>query len=123
MRLLNQSIDRQRYAIFPKVRLADIVEVTVGKEEYQQWFNMIKSKHVDFLIWDIVESKIALAIELDGKSHQNPKVIERDKKVNRIYQTVELQLIRVQVGSSFAEEIEKIKEQLTLVTSSAPIPQ
>ena len=78
---------------------------------------------MDFLIWDIVESKIALAIELDGKSHQNPKVIERDKKVNRIYQTVELQLIRVQVGSSFAEEIEKIKEQLTLATSSAPIPQ
>lgn len=110
--VLNESIDRQRYLIFPKVRLADFIEVTIRGEEYQGWWNKIRSKHVDFLIWDVQQNKIALAIELDGKSHSSEKAQERDDFVNRLYERVEAPLERVLVGSNFLAEVDRISNTL-----------
>ncbi len=108
VRILNESLDSQRYTIFPKVRLADIVEVTATGQEYQAALNRIKSKHVDFLVWDMVESKVALVIELDGKSHNSEKMIERDDFVNKLYEQVGIKLVRVNVGTDFKQEVGKI---------------
>lgn len=112
LRILNESIDRKQYTIFPKVRLADIVEVTATEKEYQGWWNKIKSKHVDFLVWDVQDGKVALVIELDGKSHQSEKMIDRDDFVNKLYEKVGIKLIRVAVGTDFKKETEKIKAVL-----------
>lgn len=109
MRILNEQLDSSRFLIFPKVRLADFVEVTAPKDEYQKWWNKIKSKHVDFLIWDIQNNKIKLAIELDGKSHESDKVRERDDFVNKMYAQIGVSIKRVEVGSDFevaAKDIE-----------------
>ena len=103
LRILNESIDRQKYIVFPKVRLADFIEVTVRGKEYQGWWNKIKSKHVDFLIWDIQNNKISLAIELDGNSHNSEKMQIRDEFVNNLYRKVGVQLERVHVGADFKE--------------------
>jgi very-short-patch-repair endonuclease len=115
VRILNELLDRQKYTIFPKVRLADIVEVTVTGQEYQAWWNKIKSKHVDFLLWNVQEGKVALVIELDGKSHGSEKMIERDDFVNRLYEQVGIKLIRVNVGTDFKQEIGKILGGLKMV--------
>lgn len=112
LRILNQSIDRQRYLVFPKVRLADFIEVTVRGKEYQGWWNKIKSKHVDFLIWDVQNNKIALAIELDGSSHNSEKMQVRDEFVNKLYEKIGLKLERVKVGSDFLTEIKQVIELL-----------
>jgi very-short-patch-repair endonuclease len=112
LRVLQQKIDTNRYLIFPKVRLADFIEVTVNGNEYQGWWNKIKSKHIDFLVWDVQSNKISLAIELDGKSHGTDKMQERDEFVNKLYKQVGVRLERVQVGSDFATEIEKLSEFL-----------
>ena len=50
LRTFNESIDKKRYLIFTKVRLADFIEVTIKGKEYLKWWNKIKSKHIDFLI-------------------------------------------------------------------------
>jgi hypothetical protein len=112
IRVLNESIDRKQYTIFPKVRLADIVEVTATGQEYQGWWNKIKSKHVDFLAWDVQEGKVALVIELDGKSHQSEKMIDRDGFVNNLYERVGIKLIRVAVGTDYKADIVQILETL-----------
>jgi len=112
LRILNESIDRQRYLIFPKVRLADFIEVTVKGKEYQGWWNKIRSKHVDFLIWDVQQNKIALAIELDGRSHGSEKMQERDEFVNRLYEQIHMKLERVSVGTEFSKIASEIHASL-----------
>jgi very-short-patch-repair endonuclease len=112
LRSLNESIDRQEYTVFPKVRLADFIEVTATGIEYQGALNRIKSKHVDFVIWNVLEGKIAIVIELDGKSHQSEKMIARDAFVEKLYKQIGIKLIRVSVGTNFVNEIEKLKVSL-----------
>jgi len=112
LRVLNEQIDTKRYMIFPKVRLADFIEVTARGKEYQGWWNKIRSKHVDFLIWDVQENKVALAIELDGKSHQSEKMQKRDEFVNEVYGRIGIKLKRVRVGNDFSRVSSGIKDSL-----------
>lgn len=114
LRILQEHIDTKRYMVFPKVRLADFIEVTARGNEYQGWWNKIKSKHVDFLVWDVQNNKIALAIELDGKSHSSEKVQVRDGFVNRLYEEIGVRLERVRVGSNFAAEIDNLSSVLNV---------
>ncbi len=106
--VLNEQLDSSRFLIFPKVRLADFVEVVAIKAEYQKWWNKIKSKHVDFLIWDMQNNKIKLAIELDGRSHESDKMRERDDFVNKMYAQIGVAIKRVEVGSDFKEAVKEI---------------
>lgn len=112
LRVLHEQIDNDRYLIFPKVRLADFIAVTARGKEYQGWWNKIRSKHVDFLVWDAQQNKIALAIELDGSSHSSEKMQTRDEFVNKLYERIDVRLGRVQVGSDFATEVRIILELL-----------
>ena len=50
---LLQELDTVRFRIFPKVRIADFVETTATGKDFYTWFNKIKSKHIDFIIYRI----------------------------------------------------------------------
>lgn len=109
--ILNAHLDARRHTIFPKVRLADFIEVDAHDHIYDRtWWNKIRPKHVDFLIWDLVESKIVLAIELDGYSHNSVHMQERDGFVDDLYETVGVRLERVEVGSDFKKESVRLAE-------------
>jgi len=112
-KILNSHLDAHRYTIFTKVRLADFVEVLPAARSERTWFNKIKSKHVDFLIWDLVDGKIVLAIELDGKSHNGSATTKSDIFKDEMYETVGLQLERVRVGSSFEDEAVRLVATFT----------
>jgi hypothetical protein len=112
LRSLNASINHQKFVVFPKVRLADFIEVTVSGNEYQSWWNKIRSKHIDYLIWDTELAKIVLAIELDGKSHETEKMHARDEFVGRLYDTVGIKLERVKVGENFENRAQEISRNL-----------
>lgn len=105
LRILHEQIDTNRYLVFPKVRLADFITVTARGKEYQGWWNKIRSKHVDFLIWDVQNNKIALAIEIDGKSHNSEKMQVRDEFIDKLYKRVGISLKRVVVGADFSAVI------------------
>jgi very-short-patch-repair endonuclease len=60
----------------------------------------------------LVESKIVLAIELDGKSHNGATMTKSDSFKKEMYETVGLRLERVRVGSSFEEESKRLVEVL-----------
>ena len=92
--------------------MADFIEVTVSGAEYQKWWNKIRSKHIDFLIWDIEQSKVVLAIELDGKSHESEKMIARDEFIEKLYETVGLMLERVKVGEDFNSRVKELTRTL-----------
>lgn len=112
LRILEQKIDHTKYTIFPKVRMGDFVEVDLPKTERMPYWNRIRSRHIDFLIWNIEKNSIAGAIELDGNSHNSERAQESDEFKNKVYETIGIPLYRVRVGSSFDNEINQILQKL-----------
>ena len=70
----------ERYAIFGKIRLADIVRPRRGLSQQQRSaaLNRIISKHVDFVLCEPSTWQVVGVIELDDRSHQSERRRERD---------------------------------------------
>lgn len=111
---LFEELDTQRFGIFSKVRVADFVETTAKGKEFQRSFNHIKSKHIDFLIWDNKKNIIAVGIELDGNSHGSVKMQKRDDFINKLYTQIQFPVKRIAVGKVFADEVKSIKTQIEI---------
>lgn len=111
-RILNSHLDAHRHTIFPKVRLADLVQIVGGKWKNVGAWNSVKSKHIDYLIWDLVDSKVVMAIELDGKSHNGQSAQKNDDFKNQLHEKIGLPLVRVQVGTDFETEARNIASRL-----------
>ncbi|MFS1539759.1 MAG: DUF2726 domain-containing protein [Candidatus Phlomobacter fragariae] len=83
-----------KYLVMAKVRMADIIVVKKGTKNYMALFGKIKSKHIDYLLCESLTLKPVLAIELDDKSHQKNKRVERDKFVKEVFSQVSLPILR-----------------------------
>ena len=105
---LKTFTDSKGYIIFAKVRLEDFVSVNVKEfKELQRYRGYIKSRHVDFLICD-GKKNVLMAIEVDGKSHNAKKAQETDEFKNKVFKTIGIPLYRIEVGTNYNEELEKI---------------
>lgn len=111
-RILEEQLDHSRFTVFPKVRLGDFIEVDAPKGERMSHWNKIKSKHIDFLIYDTQKSSIAVAIELDGSSHNSQRMQKSDDFKNKVYPAIGLELVRVRVGTDFTGVISDILSEL-----------
>ncbi len=98
------------YYIFPKMRIADILETVSGKDYYLMR-NKILPKHIDFLVCDSY-FKPGVAIEVNGGYHNSPSQQEKDSLKREIFKGAGLTLETVNVGSDFSQSITKIKEKL-----------
>jgi len=111
----------EKFLVLSKVRIEDFVDtVHEGFDEKEVWGNRnrIKSRHVDFLICDLVTTKPILAIELDGNSHNRLDRRKRDDFINKLYSDIELRVEHIPVGSNFENEAVRIKN--SLVTHTPP---
>ncbi len=116
--MLMANLQNTNFVIFSKTRLADLVEIKVqGKERLTPW-NKIKSKQIDFSVFDLSKNKVVLLVELDGNSHRSQKALKSDNFKNELFSNINIPLHRVRVGSNFSTEIEKIKELLLLKEKS-----
>lgn len=101
-----------RYAIFPKVRLADFIEVDVDKyKDKSRWYaywNKIKSKHLDFLLCDPETLRPVVAVELNGRSHESEKMKQRDAFIAKLYESTSLKFVTVQTTENFSISIQDI---------------
>jgi len=108
--MLFQELKKQMpdgYYIFPKMRLADIMETTATGREFHGQFNRISKKHVDFLICN-QNYKPVLAIELNGSSHQTARARKSDEFKQKTFEAIGLRLEVVQVGSNFASSVQEM---------------
>lgn len=101
------------YFIFPKMRIADIIETKNGAGYYKQR-NKILPKHVDFVVCD-KNLRTVCAIEIDGTSHDTPERRERDELVEYIFEYVGIPLERVRVGEDFHRVCNEMRQYLTMV--------
>ena len=119
--ILSPIVCQHGWQLLMKMRLADIMAVRKGTEEYMKYFNKIKAKHTDFVFCDPDTLEILAGLELDDPSHERPERIERDEFVDKAYAATgiplihvwnpiepeELEQILLEVLPSFAEAIEE----------------
>lgn len=107
---LYDFINKEKYFIFTKVRLADIVNI---KKTYDFWakvvFNKIKSKHIDFVITD-TKWKILKCIELDDYSHNTEK--KWDLVKNKVLNIMWIELIRIKVAYNYDFNILNLENKI-----------
>src|SRR2546423_13714243 len=96
--LRNVLVDRA--LIFPKVRLADLIDVPKQEGQYGA-LQRINRKHIDFVLCDAKTLRPILALELDDRSHRRPDRIERDAFVDQVFSDSGLPLVHVPVQHSY----------------------
>ncbi len=84
-----------------KPRLADLFFIVKGTGKYQSHFNRIKAKHVDFILCRPQDMRPVLAIELDDRSHQAARRVERDNFVDDLFSQTGLPLLRVKASNRY----------------------
>lgn len=99
-----------RYVIFAKVRLLDICDVPSRDYAAQ---NRIDKKHVDFLLCDANTFRPAVAIELDGSSHQRRDRAESDAFKDDLFSFIGIPLLRFKAERHDPEDVLRRIERAT----------
>lgn len=105
-----KSIIPEDREISCKCRLEDIaaVENCPQKEAFR---SRIKSRHVDFVIYNPENGYTDYAIELDDRSHDTEKQKKADEFKDRIFATIKMPLIRIPAKRTYQiDEIRKMIE-------------
>ncbi len=94
---LKEIADKLDLTILAKVRLADLVEVSVeaDRSEYLRYFGKIQAKHIDFMLCKKENLYPELLIELNDNSHKTDKRAERDDFVSRVLEKAGYKLLFV----------------------------
>ncbi len=101
---LKQITNKLGYELFCQVVLYEIIKTTNYKD-----FNKIKSKSIDFVITN-KELKILLCIELDDKTHNQQKRIERDKLLDDIFKKSNQKIVHIKTQNYY--NIEELEQQI-----------
>lgn len=82
--------------LFSQVSLYNILETKKNLDYSTKttYFNKIASKSIDFVLVDKKDCRIKLCIELDDPTHNKKNRIERDKFINELFQSLEINLLR-----------------------------
>ena len=95
---LRNNLDfKEKVAIFPKVRLADLISVDPKISLDMQAFYKIAYKHVDYVICKYDTLEVICAVELDDFYHERDDRKERDMFVMEALYTAGIEVIRINV--------------------------
>jgi len=83
-----------------KVRLADLVRCSAWGWR-TGWGNKVSQKHVDFVLYNSINSYILLVIELDDSSHDLPERKLRDKLVDDVLKSAGIGILHVTCKSTY----------------------
>jgi len=100
-----QEVVEDRYLIFAKVRVADVL-LPVSTKDRSRWrsaFNKVACKHFDYVLCDH-DLHILAAIELDDASHNRKDRQERDIFLEWACKSAGFPLIRVKTAKHYDKE-------------------
>ena len=109
---LAQSIPPGLY-ICPKVRVADLIEVTLSPTDVNYWKTLapINQKHVDFVLVERSDFTPRVAIELDGGSHSDQARAKRDSFIDSVFESAGIPLLHIPVSSFY--NYASLRERIT----------
>jgi len=118
--VLDQAVG-DRYRVFGKVRVADVVSVRSGndKADWRKAYNRINQKHFDFVLCTPGDLAIACAIELDDRSHQRRDRRERDDFLNTLCQAISLPLVRIPTAATYA--VPEVRRRIHAAMPGSPV--
>lgn len=101
--VLKQVVGKH-YDIFCKVRVADLLDVKKGlsNSERQIAYNKIQSEHCDFVLCKPGDAGIVAVIELDDRSHNASKRIERDDFIDQTFKEAGIPLLRIKAQATYS---------------------
>lgn len=83
-------------------------KVKINNTRASELYEYIKNKSIDFLLYDRDNGKIISCIELDDYTHEQEERKERDLKINKVFESINLKLIHIKVQNFYnMEEIYK----------------
>ena len=93
------------YVVVPKVRVADAIAPRKGmsRSDWQRAFNRISAKHFDFLVCRATDFGIVAAVELDDKTHRQPRRRKRDEFLEAAAQGAGLPLLRFDAKAGYSQ--------------------
>lgn len=103
-----------RFVIFGKIRIADLLKVKKGTRKRMSWQNKINCKHIDFVLCDPESLETQVAIELDDKSHQREDRIQRDQFVNQAFEDSQFPILRIKTQDQY--DLKKIDQAIQKAT-------
>ncbi len=108
---LEQAVG-DRYRIFGKVRLSDVLGVRSMGNRKKWWraFNKISSKHLDYVLCAKNDLSIVAGIELNDNSHKKRQRKKRDHFLVRACQAAGLPLLQTNAQSGYP--VHHIREQI-----------
>lgn len=94
---LKPICDKYNLHILSKIRFADLVEVesNIDKNDKIRYFNKISRKHIDFVLCKPENLQVIALIELDDKSHEQEKRIERDNFIDNVCKKAGYKIIHI----------------------------
>lgn len=109
--VLDQAVS-EKYRVFGKVRVADILNPAKGmnRKNWQIAFNKISAKHFDYILCSKDNLSVIAAIELDDKSHQSARAKTRDALLEVACNTAGLPLVRFQAKSGY--QVQSVRSQI-----------
>lgn len=120
--VLEGALDHN-HRLFGKVRVADILtpKKSFSKSAWWKAFVKISSKHFDYVICDRHTLMPVAVVELDDKSHQSAKAIERDRFIDMACQQAGLPIIRFEAKARYnpGHVRAKIKDAILITASKA----
>ena len=98
--------------ICPKVRLADLVEVSPGAHEPLRHFRKISQKHLDFVICEDRSLRPLLVVELDDRSHDSPPAKKADAEKDAALAAAGIPILRVRAAGRY--RLDAVKDRLEI---------
>ncbi len=92
-----------RYTIFGKVRVADLVKVTRKTNDKRGYRALAKiaQKHVDYVLCDPATLEIVCAVELNDSTHERKDRINRDRFITKVFDHIGLPIAWVKARPTY----------------------
>jgi hypothetical protein len=119
--VLEQALDN-RYRVFGKVRLGDIIKPAKGLTASKRTtaLNRINQKHVDFVVCTAVDLALIGVIELDDQSHGREDRAGRDEFVDRALAMAKIPVVHFSAKKGYA--LQEVRARLTEILPVAANP-
>lgn len=112
---------KNKYEIFSKVRMLDILKIKTKGKNYFIAKNKIAQKHIDFILCEPNTFEVLLAIELDGKMHNTTKQKEKDNAKDALLKRAGIPILRISTKHAYSVPELKRKIENSLSPALEPI--
>lgn len=90
-----------KYYIIPQVQISNLVYVNKYEKEKRKYWNKIKLKSVDFVLFNKFNFAPEIVVELDDTSHLLPHREQRDIFVNALLERAGFKVVRIKTAYQY----------------------